>query len=99
MGSDTLRKRILGLVDCTPMVGSYIVDFVCLKYRLIIEVDGSQHLDNRGYDNVRTQFLESCGYQVLRFWNNQILQDLEYVLEVIYITLIRLPAPSPNFPW
>ena len=81
------------------IIGSYIVDFVCLKHRLIIEVDGSQHLHNKEYDDIRTEFLGSCGYQVLRFWNNQILQELGLVLETIYltlITLIRLPAPSPK---
>ena len=48
------------------------------------------------YDDIRTDFLESCGYQVLSFRNNQILQGLDLILETIYLTLIRLPAPSPK---
>ena len=77
-------------------IGIYIADFVCLKYRLILEIDGSQHLDNKKYDDIRTEFLRSHGYEVLRFWNNQILQELDQVLEAIYLTLIRLSAPSPK---
>ena len=84
------------------IIGFYIVDFICLKSRLIIEVDGSQHLGNKEYDDMRSDFLESRGYRVLRFWNNQILQDLTSVLETIYLTLAEQPSsgaiapPSPN---
>lgn len=76
------------------MIGSYIVDFVCLKHRLIIEVDGSQHLNDKEYDDIRTEFLESCGYQMLRFWNNQILQELNLVLDTIYLTLTCTPSSN-----
>ena len=71
------------------IIGPYITDFVCLKYRLIIELDGSQHLENQEYDAVRTEFLEACGYRVLRFWNNQVLQELDLVLNVIYLALTQ----------
>jgi very-short-patch-repair endonuclease len=71
------------------IIGPYIVDFVCLKSRIIIEADGAQHLENKEYDGIRTQYLESCGYRVLRFWNHQILEELDLVLNTIYLTLIR----------
>ena len=52
-------------------VGPYIVDFVCLEVKLIVEVDGGQHSDNKLYDEARDHWLKSQGYRVLRFWNNQ----------------------------
>lgn len=65
-----------------PM-GTYIVDFACLEKRLIIELDGSQHQENQKYDMVRTTWLEGRGFKVLRFWNNEVLQQTTSVLEVI----------------
>lgn len=65
----------------------YIADFVCLKYRLIIEVDGSQHLNNHEYDNKRTQFLEELDYKVIRFWNHDVLKNTKNVLEKIHLEL------------
>jgi very-short-patch-repair endonuclease len=64
-------------------VGQYIVDFVCLEAKLILEIDGGQHADQIAYDNARTQFLESLGYRVLRFWNNDVLQNMDGVVTVI----------------
>ncbi|MEE9327212.1 MAG: endonuclease domain-containing protein [Cocleimonas sp.] len=61
----------------------YIVDFVCLKSKLIIEVDGSQHAEAVDYDNKRTVYLESQGFTVIRFWNNEIMTNKEGVYEVI----------------
>ncbi|HHF0525110.1 TPA: endonuclease domain-containing protein, partial [Legionella anisa] len=55
-------------------IGIYSVDFVCLEKRLIIELDGSQHLDNQSYDRERTAWLNAQGFKVLRFWNNDVLQ-------------------------
>jgi len=66
------------------IIKPYIVDFVCLGHKLIIEVDGSQHLDNQKYDNNRTKYLESLGYCVIRFWNNDVLQNTCLVLETIF---------------
>src|SRR4029079_12797034 len=59
-------------------LGPYIADFVCQECRLIIEADGGQHADNAS-DARRTAFLESVGYRVLRFWNNDILTNLDGV--------------------
>ena len=65
-------------------VGNYVVDFCAPRKKLVIEVDGSQHLDQRDYDTERTAFLESQGYRVLRFWNHEVLNDLNAVLLAIY---------------
>lgn len=67
--------------------GDYVLDFVCLEAMLVIEVDGGQHLENRGYDAVRTGNLKSAGFTMLRFWNNEILQDIEAVKESIWQAL------------
>ena len=64
-------------------IGSYIVDFVCFDKKLIIELDGSQHADQVVYDLKRTQWLESQGFEVLRFWNNQVLNEIESVMNLI----------------
>lgn len=75
-----------------PM-GRYIVDFVCMERRLIIEIDGGQHAEQLEYDQHRDMWLRSQGYTVLRFWNNDVMQQLEGVLEQIRITLSPTPLP------
>ena len=65
-------------------IGSYIVDFCAPRRKLIIELDGSQHLDLEAYDAEKTTFLESKGYKVLRFWNNDVLNNIDSVLNVIW---------------
>ncbi len=65
------------------ILGSYIVDFVCLEQRLVIEIDGSQHLQNKSYDDNRSAYLTQQGFVVIRFWNHEVLGDIEAVLEVI----------------
>ena len=64
-------------------MGNYIVDFCASRQKLIIELDGGQHLEQESYDQERTEFLQSKGYRVLRFWNNDILNDLNGVTQVI----------------
>jgi very-short-patch-repair endonuclease len=76
-------------------IGPYIVDFACLSQRLLIELDGSQHGGNFAYDQARTRWLESRGYRVLRFWNGDVLQDIEGVLEAIHRALLETPHPNP----
>ena len=61
------------------VIGNYIVDFCSPRRKLVIEVDGSQHIDRREYDAERTEFLELMGYQVLRFWNNEIMNNIDVV--------------------
>jgi very-short-patch-repair endonuclease len=70
-------------------IGAYVADFACMASRLVIESDGSQHGEaaNRAYDETRTRFLRDEGYKVLRFWNNDIVENLDGVLETIYSTL------------
>jgi len=67
-------------------IGPFIGDFVCVAHRLIIEIDGSQHVDN-AYDAGRTKWLEDHGWCVLRFWNNDVLMNIEGVAEAILKTL------------
>jgi len=67
--------------------GNYILDFACIEARLAIEVDGGQHNEMQNQDNLRTAWLEKQGWKVLRFWNNEVLQNIEGVLEVILNTL------------
>ncbi len=63
-------------------IGNYIVDFLCIEYRLIVEGDGSQHTENE-YDNRRDKELQKREFTVLRFWNNDVLQNIENVCEAI----------------
>jgi len=66
-------------------VGSYIPDFCCPKVRLTIELDGSQHLEQKEYDEDRTKYLESVGYRVIRFWNKDVMKDIEgVILAILY---------------
>jgi very-short-patch-repair endonuclease len=74
-------------------VGRYVVDFVSLEERVIIEVDGGQHALDPG-DKIRDEWLRSEGYKVLRFWNNQVLNNMEGVLETIRNVLLT-PHPDP----
>jgi very-short-patch-repair endonuclease len=64
-------------------IGKYIVDFCAPRKRLIIELDGSHHLEQAEYDRERTAYLESKGYTVLRFWNNSVMNDIESVIRAI----------------
>jgi len=75
-------------------LGDYIVHFVCLDAKLIIEADGAHHADAVDYDERRTAVLAIQGFTVLRFWNNEILQNIDGVLRVIGIHLVAEPSPS-----
>ena len=70
-------------------IGPYITDFCTPRERLIIEVDGSHHLDQEEYDNNGTLFLRSKGYRLLRFWNSDVLSKLDSVMGVILLELNR----------
>jgi very-short-patch-repair endonuclease len=78
-------------------IGPYIVDFVCLESRLIIEVDGGQHQERAEYDHWRDRMLRSLGFLVLRFWDNDVLLRTEDVLERIY-EAVQHRRPSPPAP-
>ncbi|MFA6228766.1 MAG: endonuclease domain-containing protein [Rhodanobacter sp.] len=72
-----------------------IVDFVCPDTMLIVELDGGQHADQLDYDERRTRHLQSRGYRVLRFWNNDVLMNIESVLGVV-LEAVASTAPHPN---
>ncbi|HEX2654394.1 MAG TPA: endonuclease domain-containing protein [Xanthobacteraceae bacterium] len=76
-------------------IGPYFADFACHEQRLVIEVDGGQHAlaDRASADANRTAFLQSQGYRVLRFWNNDVLTNIESVLRVIHAELEQSPHP------
>jgi very-short-patch-repair endonuclease len=65
------------------LIGRFIVDFVCIEARGVIEIDGGQHAEQRLRDDARTAWLNGQGYRVLRFWNNEVLQDTDAVREAI----------------
>jgi len=74
--------------------GDYILDFVCLEAKFVIEVDGGQHNES-DRDSARDQALMNAGFRVMRFWNNQVLDELESVVEAIWLELETL-APPPS---
>jgi very-short-patch-repair endonuclease len=73
-------------------IGPYIVDFVCREQRLIIEVDGGQHAESER-DLVRDQWLRDHNYRILRFWNNDVIQNTDGVLQAIAEVLRASPSP------
>jgi len=75
-------------------IDKYIVDFVCFEKKLIIEVDGSQHLQNEK-DIKRDKWLTDNGFKVLRFWNNEVLKNVDGVLEMISREIKPSPLSSP----
>lgn len=80
-----LRMHQLGGVHFRRQhsIGPYIVDFCAPRRKLIIELDGGQHLEREEYDQRRTAYLEEKGYRVLRFWNNYVMNDLDSVVQAI----------------
>src|SRR5689334_10532258 len=80
-------------------IDRFIVDFVCADAKLIVELDGGQHAVRTVQDEERTKTLEAMGYLVLRFWNNDVMRNIEGVLEEILNTLnhqaLEPPHPTP----
>jgi len=93
-----LRAHQMGEVHFRPQhaIGNYIADFCAPRRKLIVELDGSQHLEQDEYDTERTAFFESKGYRVLRFWNNDVTNNLESVLTVIWDALKEQQTKSPG---
>ncbi|MBI2231706.1 MAG: endonuclease domain-containing protein [Deltaproteobacteria bacterium] len=77
-------------------IGNYIVDFVCLEKRLIIELDGGQHAEQSHYDSERDAWLRDQRFTVLRFWNNDVLINVEGVAARIFETLKSSPFLNPS---
>jgi len=75
-------------------IGPYFADFACHTHRIVIEIDGGQHADSAA-DLVRTTYLNNQGYRVLRFWNNDVLSNIDGVIEII-INALRAAPPTPN---
>jgi len=75
-------------------IGPFICDFVARSAKLIIELDGGQHAINADQDAKRTKFLEGCGYRLIRFWNNDVLENIEGVVTRIDQALNHRPSPS-----
>ncbi len=78
-------------------IGRYIVDFVCHEGRLIVEIDGGQHDPSSSRETERTRFLQKEGYRVLRFWNNEVLANLDGVHQTIADELGRI-TPTQTLP-
>ena len=77
-------------------IGPYFADFACLEAKLIVELDGGQHTEAVAYDENRTRFIEAQGYRVLRFWNREVLTQIDAVRERILQALQEdSPHPSP----
>ncbi len=79
-------------------IGKFILDFACIEMKLAVEVDGGQHGEMLISDNARTEWLKQQGWRVLRFWNNEVLQNTEDVLEQIHRTITassNFNTPSP----
>ena len=89
-----LRNRSLADIKFRRQVpiGEYIVDFVAMEKKFVVEIDGSQHLENEHieYDDKRTNYLSSLGYKVIRVYNNDVFNNLNSVLDFIYSEYIKL---------
>lgn len=91
-----LRNRQVGGVKFRRQhfITPFIADFCCPEKQLIIELDGGQHAERVEADRRRTGFLESQGYRVIRFWNHEVLENIEGVLEQV-VTILNDPHPIP----
>jgi very-short-patch-repair endonuclease len=74
-------------------IGPYIVDFLCIEARLVVELDGGQHEEER--DRPRTAFLEAQGLSMLRFWNHDVVENFDGVAEAIRLALLQKTLPQP----
>jgi len=97
-------KQLAGLkFRRQEQIGRFIADFVCYEKKLVIEADGGQHTVEKEKDDERTQWLNSQGFTVLRFWNNEILTNIDGVMEVVMMECVNQPSrteganhPSPQ---
>jgi very-short-patch-repair endonuclease len=86
-----LRARRLEVIKFRRQqpVEDFVVDFLSFEKRIIIELDGGQHAENRQKDRQRDRFLTQAGFKILRFWNNEVLENMDGVLERIRKTCLR----------
>jgi very-short-patch-repair endonuclease len=92
-----LRDRGLGGAKFRRQhpIGRYVVDFACVEAGLVVEVDGGQHAERRAQDAARTRYLEAQGFRVIRFWNNEVSENIEGVMATIDSALEK-PSPQPS---
>lgn len=90
-------SQLAGLKFSRQMpIAGFICDFVCRAHKLVIELDGSQHVDAAVYDSLRTGKIEAQGYRLVRFWNNDLTDNIEGVLETIVRAALGGPVrPTP----
>jgi len=91
-----IRNRQLGdhKFRFQASIGPYVVDFLCAERRLVVELDGGQH--NEAVDRRRTQLLQREGYHLLRFWNHDVVENVDGVLQAISDRLAELPVVHPG---
>ena len=82
-------------------IGPYIADFVCHEIRLIIELDGGQHAEQIEADEARTRWLEAAGYRIIRFWNHEVFEDWDRIVDQLWALAssceISLPYIDTNY--
>ena len=97
---ERLREVRLRFTRQLPL-GGYIVDFACRTAKIVVELDGSQHLDAVDYDTRRTAVLEGLGWRVLRFWNSDVRDNpdgvAEAIMSAVALRLGRTHPPTPPF--
>ncbi len=92
-----IRNRALGGFKFRRQhpVGPYVLDFACQECKVAVELDGLSHLRTKENDKARTLFLEELGWRVIRFWNTEIYDDYDQVLEAIYRKCVACTEAEP----
>jgi len=95
-----LRNRALGGFKFRRQhpIGRYVADFACVECKIAVEVDGETHLPRKNADQKRTEILQADGWCVMRFWNNEIYEELDPVKEAIYQMCVRRGTPPSPLP-
>ena len=93
-----IRRRQVGGVKFRRQapIGQYIVDFASFEAMLVIELDGGQHVEQKEYDWRRSEWLSAQGFKVMRFWNHEVFEDLDAVLDVIWRELADVPPKTKH---
>ncbi len=82
------NRQLLGLKFRRQVpIDKYIVDFLCIELKIIVELDGGQHVDATVYDEQRTNLLKKKGFRVVRYWNHEVLENLDEVMDAFTLTL------------
>jgi very-short-patch-repair endonuclease len=90
------RRQVAGVKFSRQIpIGPFICDFASRSAKLVVELDGGQNDENEGRDRQRTAYIEGMGFHVVRFWNNQVLENIESVVARIELALGNCPPPTP----